>query len=78
MTQEINKIKELEAQVVALRIKVHKCVTVLVHDYAENGSETAKDVGIFAVGEREFYALLLEGGYDLNEYDREDIATLLR
>lgn len=78
MTQEINKIKELEAQVVALRNKVHKCVNVLVRDYAENGSEAAKDVGIIAVGEREFYALLLEGGYDLNEYDREDIATLLR
>jgi hypothetical protein len=30
------------------------------------------------VGENEFYAMLLEGGYDLNEYDREDIAHLLR
>lgn len=78
MTQEEIRIKELEAQVVALKVKVHMCAQRLVHEYAENGSESTKEVGIKAVGEREFYAMLLEGGYDLNEYDREDIANLLR
>ena len=57
---------------------IHTCADRLVHEYAENGSDTTKEVGIKAVGENEFYAMLLEGGYDLNEYDREDIAHLLR
>jgi hypothetical protein len=61
-----------------LQQTIHSCAERLVHEYAENGSETTKEVGIAAVGEREFYAMLLEGGYDLNEYDREDIASLLR
>lgn len=61
-----------------LQQTIHSCVERLVHEYAENGSDTTKEVGIEAVGEREFYAMLLEGGYDLNEYDREDIAALLR
>jgi hypothetical protein len=61
-----------------LQQTIHSCAERLVHEYAENGSETTKEVGIEAVGEREFYAMLLEGGYDLNEYDREDIANLLR
>jgi hypothetical protein len=61
-----------------LRRTLHTCAERLVHEYAENGSETTKDVGINAVGANEFYAMLLEGGYDLNEYDREDIAALLR
>ena len=56
----------------------HTCVNRLVYEYAENGSETTKEVGIEAVGDNEFYAMLLEGGYDLNEYDREDIVSLLR
>ena len=58
--------------------KLNLCTERLVHEYAENGSETTKEVGIKAVGENEFYAMLLEGGYDLNEEDREDIAALLR
>lgn len=61
-----------------LQQTIHSCVDRLVYEYAENGSETTKEVGIEAVGENEFYAMLLEGGYDLNEYDREDIANLLR
>jgi hypothetical protein len=61
-----------------LQQTIHTCAVRLVHEYAENGSETTKEVGIKAVGENEFYAMLLEGGYDLNEYDREDIANLLR
>lgn len=61
-----------------LQQTIHNCVDRLVYEYAENGSETTKEVGIKAVGENEFYAMLLEGGYDLNEYDREDIAHLLR
>lgn len=61
-----------------LQRTIHSCVDRLVYEYAENGSETTKEVGIEAVGENEFYAMLLEGGYDLNEYDREDIANLLR
>jgi hypothetical protein len=78
MTQEEIRIKALEAQVVDLKVKVHKCARRLVHEYAENGSESTKEVGINAVGEREFFALLVEGCYDLNEGDREDIAALLR
>ena len=61
-----------------LQQTIHTCVDRLVYEYAENGSEDTKEVGIKAVGENEFYAMLLEGGYDLNEYDREDIANLLR
>lgn len=57
---------------------IHSCAARLVYEYAENRSETTKEVGINAVGANEFYAMLLEGGYDLNEYDREDIAELLR
>lgn len=61
-----------------LQQTIHTCADRLVHEYAENGSETTKEVGIKAVGENEFYAMLLEGGYYLNENDREDIAHLLR
>ena len=61
-----------------LQQTIHTCVNRLVYEYAENGSETTKEVGIEAVGDNEFYAMLLEGGYDLNEYDREDIVSLLR
>lgn len=78
MTTEEIRIKELQAEVAILKTKVHACAERLVHEYAENGSDTTKEVGIEAVGEREFYAMLLDGGYDLNEYDREDIVTLLR
>lgn len=61
-----------------LQQTIHTCANRLVYEYAENGSETTKEVGIKAVGENEFYAMLIEGDYDLNEYDREDIAELLR
>lgn len=61
-----------------LQQTIHTCADRLVYEYAENGSEMTKEVGIDAVGEKEFYAMLLEGGYDLNEYDREDIVNLLR
>ena len=61
-----------------LQRTIHTCVDRLVYEYAENGSETTKEVGIKAVGDNEFYAMLIEGDYDLNEYDREDIAELLR
>jgi hypothetical protein len=67
-----------DTRIYQLQQTIHACAERLVHEYAENGSETTKEVGIEAVGEREFYAMLLEGGYDLNEYDREDIANLLR
>lgn len=80
---EIIEKKDEEARAKDRRIDqlqqtIHSCVDRLVYEYAENGSETTKEVGIEAVGENEFYAMLLEGGYDLNEYDREDIANLLR
>lgn len=67
-----------DRQINQLQLIIHTCANRLVYEYAENGSETTKEVGINAVGENEFYAMLLEGGYDLNEYDREDIANLLR
>jgi hypothetical protein len=67
-----------DRQINQLQLIIHTCANRLVYEYAENGSETTKDVGIQAVGENEFYAKLLEGGYDLNENDREDIANLLR
>lgn len=72
------KAREMDRRIVQLQQTIHTCVNRLVYEYAENGSETTKEVGIKAVGENEFYAMLLEGGYDLNEYDREDIANLLR
>lgn len=81
----VDKIAVLNAAIVnqnstitEMNRKLDLCAERLVHEYAENGSETTKEVGIKAVGENEFYAMLLEGGYDLNEYDREDIAHLLR
>lgn len=70
--------REKDRRIYQLQQTIHTCAGRLVHEYAENGSEATKEVGIAAVGEREFFALLLEGGYDLNEYDREDIASLLR
>jgi hypothetical protein len=70
--------RETGRKIYQLHQTIHTCADRLVHEYAENGSEATKEVGIAAVGEREFFALLLEGGYDLNEYDREDIASLLR
>lgn len=81
----VDKIAMLNAAIVnqngtitELNRKLDLCAERLVHEYAENGSETTKEVGIKAVGENEFYAMLLEGGYDINEEDREDIAALLR
>ena len=75
MADEVNtKHKRIDQ----LQTIIHACAKRLVHEYAENGSETTKEVGIKAVGENKFYAMLLEGGYDLNEEDREDIAALLR
>lgn len=71
-------IRKQNGVITELHTKLDKCAERLVHEYAENGSETTKEVGIKAVGENEFYAMLLEGGYDLNECDREDIAHLLR
>lgn len=88
--EEMRKTHEVEVQRMAdvlkakneridqLQTTIHACAERLVYEYAENGSETTKEVGIKAVGENEFYAMLLEGGYDLSEYDREDIAELLR
>lgn len=67
-----------DKRIYQLQQTIHTCVGRLVHEYAENGSETTKEVGIKAVGENEFYAMLLEGGYDLTEQDREDIASILR
>lgn len=71
-------VKAKHERIDQLQTTIHACAERLVHEYAENGSETTKEVGIEAVGENEFYAILLEGGYDLNEEDREDIAALLR
>lgn len=70
--------REKDRRIYQLQQTIHTCAGRLVHEYAENGSEATKEVGIAVVGEREFYAKLLEGGYDLNEYDRDDIANLLR
>lgn len=83
MTQEEirafeQKLAENNRRIEQLQIMIHNCAERLVHEYAENGNETTKEVGIKAVGENEFYARLVEGGYDLNEYDREDIANILR
>jgi hypothetical protein len=46
--------------------------------YAEDESESVKEAIIDNLGENEFYATLVEGGYDLNDDDREAIADLLR
>lgn len=46
--------------------------------YAEDESESVKEAVMGVMGEKEFYATLVEGGYDLNADDREAIADLLR
>ena len=81
--EEMQKTHDAEVMAKQQRIDqlqntIHECAARLMYEYAENRSETTKEVGIKAVGENEFYAMLLEGGYDLSEYDREDIAELLR
>lgn len=82
MTELINELREQLKQKDAINARqkaiIARCAQRLVHEYAENGSATTQEVAINAVGEREFYALLLEGGYDLNANDREDIVSLLR
>lgn len=50
-----------------LQHTIHECAERLVFEYAEDSNETTKEVAINAVGEKEFYAMLIEGGYDLNE-----------
>lgn len=72
------EVRAKDRRIDQLQQTIHTCVDRLVYEYAENRSEDTKEVGIEAVGDNEFYAMLLEGGYDLNEYDREDIASLLR
>lgn len=72
------KYAKKSSEVYRLQKTIHDCAERLVFEYAEDNNETTKDVAINAVGEKEFYAMLIEGGYDLNEYDREDIAALLR
>lgn len=74
----VDRINERAKRIVQLQAVIDRCAERLVHEYAENGNATTKEVGIKAVGENEFYARLVEGGYDLNEYDREDIANILR
>lgn len=50
----------------------------LIAIYAEDESESVKEAVMNVMGEKEFYATLVEGGYDLNADDREAIADLLR
>ena len=82
MTNEINELqeqlKQKEAIIARQKVIIARCVAQLVHEYAENGNATTQDVAIQAVGERAFFALLIEGGYDLNANDREDVVALLR
>lgn len=78
LEQKEDEARAKDRRITQLHQTIHTCVGRLVHEYAENGSETTKEVGIKAVGENEFYAMLLEGGYDLTEQDREDIASILR
>lgn len=71
-------ILELKAKIDRMQQSIRTMGERLVHEYAENGSDTTKEVAIKHLGESEFFVELLTGGYDLTEEDREDIAELLR
>lgn len=72
------KVSQKNSEILRLQRTIHDCAERLAYEYAENDSEGTKEVAINAIGEAEFYAVMLENGYDLNEYDRDDIANLLR
>ena len=69
---------ELKARIDRMQQSIREMGERLVYEYAENGSETTKEIAIRGLGESEFFIALLTGGYDLTEEDREDIADLLK
>ena len=69
---------ELKAKIDRMQQSIRAMGERLVYEYAENGSDTTKEIAIKHLGENEFFIELLTGGYDLTEEDREDIAELLK
>ena len=71
-------VRAKDIKIDTLETKVRDLAEKLIAIYAEEGEDSVKDAAIDALGENEFYATLVEGGYDLNYDDREAIAKLLR
>lgn len=72
------KIRERDIIIDSLNMKMRDLCEKMIGIYAEDESESVKEAIIDTLGENEFYATLVEGGYDLNNDDREAIANLLR
>jgi predicted transcriptional regulator len=70
--------KERDIIIDKLHMQQRDLCDKLIGIYAEDESEDVKEAVIGVLGENEFYATLVEGGYDLNADDREAIADLLR
>lgn len=70
--------KEMSIIIDSLEMKNRDLCEKMIAIYAEDESESVKEAVMDVMGEKEFYATLVEGGYDLNADDREAIADLLR
>lgn len=70
--------KERDIIIDKLHMQLRNLCETMIGIYAEDESESVKNAVIDELGEKEFYATLVEGGYDLNDEDREAIADLLR
>ena len=72
------RIKEHRIIIDRLEMTQRDLCEKMIGIYAEDESESVKEAVIDVLGENEFYATLVEGGYDLSCDDREAIADLLR
>ena len=72
------KIREKDIIIDSLEMKRRDFCEKMIGIYAEDESKSLKEAIIDTLGENEFYATLVEGGYDLDDDDREAIADLLR
>lgn len=78
LAEKEEEIRKRSIKIDALEMKVRDLCENMIGIYAEDESESVKNAVIDVLGEREFYATLVEGGYDLIDEDREAIADLLR
>lgn len=78
LAEKVEEIRKGRIKIDALEMKVRDLCETMIGIYAEDESESVKNAIIDVLGEKEFYATLVEGGYDLNDEDREAIADLLR
>lgn len=78
LAEKVDEIRKKNIKIDALEMKVRDLCETMIGIYAEDESESVKNAVIDVLGEKEFYATLVEGGYDLNDEDREAIADLLR